>query len=86
MRSQGTLSANFYRIGVSVLFFYIAANYLFQTIYHYFYPLKSLVDAYYEDLKKVEEEERKQKEAEQASLEEKDENQPDSVSEDEVKE
>ncbi len=86
MRSQGTLSADFYRIGVAVLFFYVAANYLFQSIYHYFYPLKSLVDAYYEDLKKAEEEERKEREALVASSkEENDENKSDSVSEDEAK-
>ena len=37
---------------ISVFFFYIAANYIFQGIYHYFYPIPGLIDAVMEDDKK----------------------------------
>ena len=84
MRSQNALSADFYRIGVSILFFYMAANMLFQAIYHYIFPLQSLVDAYYEDLKKAEEMEKYEKEKEALLKEENIENEPDSVSKDET--
>ena len=55
-RSQNTLDEKLYQIAISCFFFYLGANYLFQSIYHYFYPLRSLVDAYMEDLRKAEEE------------------------------
>ena len=81
MRSQNALSADFYRIGVSILFFYMFVNMLFQAIYHYFFPLKSLVDAYYEDLRKAEEEEKLEQAKKELLLEENKENESDSISE-----
>lgn len=51
---------------IAFFFYYIALNYLFQGIYHYFYPIPGLLEIEEQD-KKIE----IQKEAIEASLEEK---------------
>lgn len=52
---------NFYVFSIAAAFFYVSAIYLFQSIYHYFNPLKELMDEIHgeEDKEKAEESEEK---------------------------
>ena len=38
-----TIHYDFYRLGISIAFLYIAANYTFQGIYHWFHPVPMLL-------------------------------------------
>lgn len=58
--------AEWYRYGISFVFFYIFLSYSFQAVYHWFYPTKALLNA----VSEVEEEEDKEEtKVEEASKE-----------------
>ena len=48
------------RLFMGILFYYLGAIYIFQSIYHYFFPVPSLIEA----IEQAKEEERKESEAE----------------------
>lgn len=58
-----TLPNDFYSISMASVIFYLSANYIFQGIYHYFYPIPEILIAM--------EEERLEAEKKQKELEEK---------------
>ncbi len=64
----------YYQIGVSIAFFYIACAYLFQGIYHYHKPIPMIIEAIEEEEKKLlEEAEAKEKSQENVTEEKSDE-------------
>ena len=61
----------FFIVGISIGFIYVAINYTFQAIYHYFKPVPQIIAAAEEVIQKIREEEAKEKALqEQSSLEE----------------
>ena len=46
--------AQFRRLMMSIAFYYLAAAYLFQSIYHYFYPIPAIIQAIEEEKKEKE--------------------------------
>ena len=55
---------NVYNLFTGSIFVYIAIDYCFQSIYHYFKPLPSIVTAYQEELKEKEKEKKNENEEE----------------------
>lgn len=47
--SKYTEDEAFFIFGIAIVFFYFGANYLFQSIYHWFYPIPSLLEAIKEE-------------------------------------
>lgn len=56
------LPTSFYVFGISIAFFYVFLNYLFQGIYHFFKPIPLLLDALEEDKQDNKEDENKKME------------------------
>lgn len=65
------ITMEFRRLMMGILFYYLGACYLFQGIYHYFFPVPAIVNAIEETYQAMEEEARQ---AEQAKKEETKEN------------
>ena len=61
------VSDDFRRKMMAIALFYAGAIYIFQAIYHYFYPVPMLIKAI-DDIKKAEEEERLKVEQEQSEV------------------
>ena len=48
------VTIEFRRMMMSIAFYYLAAIYLFQSIYHYFYPIPAIIEAIEEEKKEKE--------------------------------
>ena len=70
------ITMEFRRLMMGILFYYFGACYLFQGIYHYFFPVPAVVNAIEETYKAIEEEQRQAEEAAAQEAQKENEEQP----------